>query len=50
MMGPVQSITTNQTHQYVTAIIKVRAMKVIVVTLDGQVIHDGDYSISRVLR
>ena len=40
----------DQTHQYVTAIIKVRSKKVIVVTLDGEIIHDGDFNLSRVLR
>ncbi len=43
-------VTEDQTHQYVTAIIKVRAKKVIVVTLDGEIIHHGDYPISRILR
>ncbi len=43
-------VNEDQTHQYVTAIIKVRAKKVIVVTLDGEIIHDGDYPISRILR
>jgi hypothetical protein len=43
-------VAEGQTHQYVTAIIKVRAKKVIVVTLDGEIIHDGSYDLSRVLR
>lgn len=43
-------VTEDQTHQYVTAIIKVRAKKVIVVTLAGEIIHHGDYPISRILR
>ncbi len=40
----------NQTHQYVTALIKVRARKVIVVTIDGEIIHSGDYNLARELR
>jgi len=43
-------LAEDQTHQYVTAIIKVRAKRVLVVTLDGEIIHDGDYQISRILR
>jgi hypothetical protein len=42
-------VTPDQTHQYVTAIIKVRARKALVVTLDGEIIHHGDYPISRTL-
>lgn len=43
-------VTADQTHQYVTAIIRVRANKVTVVTIGGEIIHDGDYPISRILR
>ena len=50
LFGKRITLAEDQTHQYVTAIIKVRAKKVIVVTLEGEVIHDGDYPISRVLR
>lgn len=37
----------DQTHQYVTAIIKVRAKRVILVNLDGEIIHDGDFNLAR---
>lgn len=43
-------VAEDQTHQYVTAIIKVRTKKVIVVTLDGEIIHHGNYDLSRTLR
>jgi len=50
LFGKRITVAEDQTHQYVTAIIKVRTKRVIVVTRDGQIIHDGDYSLSRVLR
>ncbi len=50
LFGKPIHVTEDQTHQYVTAIIKIRANKVIVVTLDGEIIHNGDYPISRILR
>jgi len=50
LFGKRITVAEDQTHQYVTAIIKVRTRKVLVVTLDGEVIHHGDYAISRVLR
>lgn len=50
LFGKRITVAEDQTHQYVTAIIKVRPKKVIVVTLDGEIIHDGDYPVSRVLR
>ena len=50
LFGKRITVAEDQTHQYVTAIIKVRAKRVIVVTLNGEIIHDGDYKLSRVLR
>ncbi len=50
LFGKRLTVAEDQTHQYVTAIIKVRSKKVIVVTLDGEIIHDGDFNLSRVLR
>jgi len=44
------TVADDQTRQYVTAIIKVRAKKVIVVTLGGEFIHDGGFNLSRVPR
>jgi hypothetical protein len=43
-------VAEEHTHQYVTAIIKVRAKQVIVVTLGGEIVHDGSFAISRILR
>lgn len=50
LFGKRITVAEDQTHQYVTAIIKVRAKKVIVVTLDGEIIHNGSYDLSRTLR
>ena len=50
LFGKRITVAEHQTYQYVTAIIKVRTRKVLVVTLEGEVIHHGDYAISRVLR
>jgi hypothetical protein len=44
------TVPQDQTHDYVTAIIKVHARRVIVVTLDGEIIHHGDFHLSRTLR
>ena len=43
-------VDENQTHQYVTVIIKVRTKKMIVVTLDGEIIHHDNFNLSRILR
>ena len=43
-------LAEDQTHPYVTAVIKVRAKKVLVATTDGEIIHEGDFHISRILR
>jgi len=37
-------------HQYVTAIIKVRARKLIVIDTNGEIIHNSDFNLSRELR
>lgn len=50
LFGKRITVAEDQTHQYVTAIIKVRAKRVIVVTLDGEIIHDGDFNLARTLR
>jgi hypothetical protein len=44
------TVAEEHTHQYVTAIIKVRSRRVIVVTGDGEIIHDGNFKLSRILR
>jgi hypothetical protein len=43
-------LAEDQTHQYVTAHIKVRSNELVVVTLDGEIVHEGSYAISRSLR
>lgn len=50
LFGKPITVAEDQTHQYVTAIIKVRTKRVQVITLDGEIIHDGDFNLSRVLR
>lgn len=50
LFGKRITVAEDQTHQYVTAIIKVRAKRVIVITLDGEIIHDGDFNLARTLR
>ena len=51
LFGKRITLTSNDIHQYVTAIIKVRTRKlVVVVDIDGQVIHDIDFNLSRELR
>ena len=50
LFGKRITVAEDHTHQYVTAIIKVRTKRVIVITLDGEIIHDGDYARSRILR
>lgn len=50
LFGKRITVADDQTHQYVTAIIKVRAKQVIIITLDGETIHNGTYNLSRTLR
>jgi hypothetical protein len=50
LFGKPITVAEDQTHQYVTAIIKVRAKKVILVTADGEIIHTGDFNLSHTLR
>jgi len=40
----------DQTHQYVTGLIHVRAKKLVVINIDGEIIHRGHYDISRTLQ
>ena len=44
------TLAEEHAHQYVTAYIKVRPRTVIVVALDGEIIHDGPFPIQRTLR
>jgi transposase len=50
LFGKRITVAEDQTHQYVTAIIRVRTKNVTVVTLDGEIIHDGEFNLSRTLR
>jgi putative transposase len=50
LFGKRLTLGEEHTHQYVTAIIKVRAKQLIVVTINGEIIHDGNFAISRLLR
>jgi hypothetical protein len=44
------TVAEEHAHQYVTAFIKVRSRRVIVATIDGEVIHDGPFPVQRTLR
>jgi putative transposase len=50
LFGKRLTVAEEHTHQYVTATIRVRSKQVTVVTLNGEIIHDGDFAISRILR
>jgi hypothetical protein len=50
LFGKRIDVAEDYTHQYVTAIIKVRSKQVTIVTLDGEIIHNGSYDLSRTLR
>jgi putative transposase len=50
LFGKRLTLAEEHTHQYVTAIIKVRAKQLTVVTINGEIVHDGSFAISRLLR
>ncbi|MEE8375768.1 MAG: integrase core domain-containing protein [Acidimicrobiia bacterium] len=50
LFGKQITLAEDQTHQYVTAIIIIRAKRVIVITHTGEIIHDGAYDIARTLQ
>jgi transposase len=50
LFGKRVTLAEEHTHQYVTATIKVRAKQITVVTLDGEIVHDGAFALSRSLR
>ena len=50
LFGKRLTVAEEHTHQYVTATIRVRAKQLIVVTMDGEIVHDGAFSLSRSLR
>ena len=50
LFGKRITLGENHTHQYVTAIIKVRSRKLVVVDTNGEIIHHTDSDLSRELR
>ena len=50
LFGKRITIADEHTHRYVTAIIRVRARHLTVVTLDGEIIHQDSFNLSRILR
>jgi putative transposase len=50
LFGKRLTVAEEHTHQYVTATIAVRAKHLTVITMDGEIIHDGEFSLSRELR
>ena len=50
LFGKSITLAETDTHQYVTAIIKVRTRKLIVVDTNGEIIHHSDFNLSRQLR
>jgi hypothetical protein len=44
------TVQESHRHQYVTAIIRVRAKHVAVVTIEGELAYEGPFPINRVLR
>jgi putative transposase len=50
LFGKRITLAAEHAHQYVTAIIKVRTKQVTVVTIDGEIVHDGRFAVSRILR
>lgn len=50
LFGKRLTVAEEHTHQYVTATIRVRAKKLTVVTMEGEIIHDGAFALSRTLQ
>ena len=50
LFGKRLTVAEEHTHQYVTATIRVRAKQLVVVTMGGEIIHDGAFALSRTLR
>ena len=50
LFGKKITLPEDHAYTYVTAIIKVRHKRLIVVTLNGEIIHDTDFNLSRTLR
>ena len=50
LFGKRITLDEGDTHQYVTAIIKVRSRQLLVVDINGEIIHHSDFDLSRELR
>jgi hypothetical protein len=50
LFGKRINLAEEHTHQYVTSIIHVRAKQVTIVTVSGEIVHQGDFALSRNLR
>jgi hypothetical protein len=50
LFGKRVTLDAEHAHQYVTAVIKVRSKTVQVATVDGEIVHQGDFNLSRTLR
>jgi hypothetical protein len=50
LFGKIITLTEADTYQYVTAIIKVRSRKLVVIDINGEIIHRSDFDLSRELR
>ena len=50
LFGKRITLAAEHTHQYVTAVIKVRLKQVMIVTIEGEIVHQGAYPISPILR
>ena len=50
LFGKRLTVAEEHTHQYVVATIRVRSKQITVVTMDGEIVHDGAFALSRSLR
>jgi len=50
LFGKHLTVAEEHTHQYLTATIRVRAKQVTVVTMAGEIVHEGAFALSRILR
>lgn len=50
LFGKRLTVAEEHTHQYVTATIRVRAKQVIVATVNGEIVYEGAFTLSRTLR
>ena len=50
LFGKRITVGEEHTHRYVTAIIAVSAVHLTVVTLDGKIVHQGNFNLCHILR